>query len=262
MNPDSLSGLTVLVTRPSSQQQAMQQAIESRGGAVVSLPLIEIHALTNPKPVRDLKDKVLQLDSYRLLIFVSTNAVQFGGEAINNYWPQFPLGIDVIAVGPSTAEATRKLLGCEVVQPTSGMTSEDILQLRQMKNVAGKKVAIVRGQGGRELLAETLKQRGAFVDYLEAYSRKAVNYSSKDFCDKLVAGRVNVLTVSSGESLDRLISLLADNKGLTEQLMLVAPSQRVAQQAEDTGFARVYNARGAAPASFVAALGELATNQE
>ncbi len=262
MNPDSLSGLTVLVTRPSNQQQAMQQAIESRSGAIVSLPLVEIHALTNTRSIQDLKDKVLQLDNYQLLIFVSNNAVHFGGEVINNYWPRFPLGIEVIAVGPSTAEAARKLLGCEVFQPTAGMTSEDILQLPQLQNLAGRKVAIVRGQGGRELLAETLKQRGASVDYFEAYSRKTVNYSNKDFCDRLVTGKVNVLTVSSGESLDRLISLLADNKELAEQLTLLAPSTRVAQQAEDAGFAKVYNARGADPASFVAALDELAICRE
>lgn len=261
MNSDFLSGLTVLLTRPSKQQQIMRQTIEALGGAVLSLPLIEIQPLEEPADIQDLKDKVRQLDNYQVLIFISNNAVSFGGEIINNYWPQFPVGIDVIAVGPTTAEATRLQLGCEVIQPTTGMTSEDILQLPQLQNVAQKKIAIVRGQGGRELLAESLKQRGATVDYLEAYRRRPVNYSRQDFCSKVQQARVNVLAVSSAESLHRLKVLLVDNKELGEQLNLLVPSQRVAQQAKDAGFRKIHEAKGADPASFVAALGELNINQ-
>lgn len=262
MNSDALSGQTVLVTRPSNQQQSMQQLIESQGGSVLSLPLIEIHALTIPSDVQKLKDKVLQLDNYQVLIFVSNNAVSFGGELINDYWPQFPSGIDVIAVGPTTACALRKLLDCEVLQPESGMTSEDILQLPQLQEISEKKIGIVRGKGGRELLAHTLKQRGAHVDYLEAYMRKAIDYDSGEFTAKLKAANVNVLTVSSGESLHRLAALVADSSGIMEKLKLLVPSERVAQQAKDAGFREVRNVRGADPASFVAALGELNINQE
>lgn len=262
MNSDSLAGLTVLITRPSTQQQALQRAIEEKGGAVLSLPLIEITPLAEPTAQQELKDKILELDNYQILIFVSTNAVKFGGEVISDYWPQFPLGIDVIAVGPTTAEATRELLACEVIQPSAGMTSEDILRLPQLQDVKEKKIGIVRGQGGRELLAATLKERGALVDYFESYSRKAINYDSKDFCEKIKAAEVKVLTVTSGESLDRLISLLADSKEMMKQLVLLVPSDRVALQAEDAGFGKVKNAKGADPASFVLALGELGTDRE
>ncbi len=262
MNSDSLSGLTVLITRPSNQQHAMQRAIEARGGEVVALPLIEIQPLTESADIQDLKDKILQLDNYHVLIFVSNNAVKFGAEVINDYWPQFPVSIDVIAVGPTTAAAASQLLACELIQPTSGMSSEDLLQLPQLEDVNGKKIGIVRGQGGRELLADTLRQRGASVDYLEAYSRNAVSYKGQDFCARVKSAKVNVLTVSSGESLDRLTSLLADNKELMQQLSLIAPSERVAQQATEAGFKQVHNARGADPASFVAALGDLKINQE
>jgi uroporphyrinogen-III synthase len=262
MNSDSLAGLTVLITRPSTQQQTLQRAIEEKGGAVLSLPLIEITPLTEPIARQELKDKVLGLDNYQALIFVSSNAVKFGGELINDYWPQFPLGIDVIAVGPTTAEATRKLLACEVIQPSSGMTSEDILRLPQLQDVKEKKIGIVRGRGGRELLATTLKERGALVDYLEAYSRKVISYDNKDFCDRVKAAGVKVLTVNSGESLDRLISLLADNKEIIEQLVLLVPSERVALQAKNAGFSKIKNAKGADPVSFVLALGELGADRE
>lgn len=262
MNTVSLSGLVVLITRPTRQSTSVQEAIESAGGAVLALPLIEIQPLVDAKDVQDLKDKVLQLDSYRSLIFVSNNAVSFGGEIINNFWPQFPVGVNVIAVGPTTAESARATLGCDVAQPTTGMTSEAILEMTLLQEVEGQKIGIVRGQGGRELLADTLRQRGAEVDYLEAYSRKALAYDAAQFCAELTAAGVNVLTASSGESLDKLTALLADNTELMAGLDLIVPSQRVAEQARNSGYLRVHNAGGADPSSFVAALGELNINQE
>lgn len=262
MNRNSLSGLSVLITRPATQADSLRHAIESAGATVLSLPLIEIKALVDPQAIQDLKDKVLQLDSYQALIFVSNNAVRYGAEIINNFWPQFPIGIDVIAVGPTTAEAAREQLACTVSQPESGMTSEDILRLPALQDVAGKKVGIVRGQGGRELLADTLRERGASVDYLEAYSRSPVEYVAKNFCRELETAAVNVLTVSSGESLDRLTQLLADNREIMQKLHLLVPSQRVARQAEGAGYLRVHNAHGADTRSFVSALGELGINQE
>ena len=262
INPNSLSGLTVLITRPSNQVDSLRRAIESDGAKVLSLPLIEINALNDAQAIQDLKDKVLQLDSYQSLIFVSNNAVSFGGEVINNYWPQFPLGVDVIAVGPTTAEAASERLACEVIQPCSGMTSEDILRLPQLQELSEKKIGIVRGQGGRELLADTLRERGAIVDYLEAYSRASVDYTSADFCNRLCEASVNVLTVSSGESLDRLTHLLAHNRKKLQQLSLLVPSQRVGRQAEKAGYQHVHNASGADPLSFVRALGELGINEE
>ena len=262
INPNSLSGLTVLITRPSNQVDSLRRAIESDGAKVLSLPLIEIRALNDAQAIQDLKDKVLQLDCYQSLIFVSNNAVSFGGEVINNYWPQFPLKVDVIAVGPTTAEAASERFACEVIQPTSGMTSEDILRLPQLQDVSEKKIGIVRGQGGRELLADTLRERGAIVDYLEAYSRTPIDYTSADFCNRLLEAGVNVLTVSSGESLDRLTHLLVDNRKKLQQLNLLVPSQRVGRQAENAGYQQVHSASGADPLSFVSALGELGTNQE
>ena len=240
----------------------MRREIESGGAKVLSLPLIEIKALNGVQAIQDLKDKVLQLDCYQSLIFVSNNAVSFGGEVINNYWPQFPLKVDVIAVGPTTAEAASERFACEVIQPTSGMTSEDILRLPQLQDVSEKKIGIVRGQGGRELLADTLRERGAIVDYLEAYSRTPIDYTSADFCNRLLEAGVNVLTVSSGESLDRLTHLLVDNRKKLQQLNLLVPSQRVGRQAENAGYQQVHSASGADPLSFVSALGELGTNQE
>lgn len=261
MKPDALSGLNVLITRPAAQAAGLQQALEAAGASCLSLPLIAIKPLGDEVAIQRLRDRVLALDNYHCLIFVSNNAVLFGGEVINDYWPQFPLGVQVIAIGPTTAEAARETLSCEVSHAHSGMTSEDILRLPQLQALSGKRIGIVRGQGGRELLADSLRDRGAVVDYLEAYGRDPIEYEGDDFCEKLRAAGVNVLSVSSGESLDRLSELLVGNDGLRQRLDLIVPSGRVAERALTAGFAKVHDARGADPASFIAALGELRANQ-
>lgn len=262
MSIDSLSGLVVLITRPSNQSRLTQQALEAAGARVLAIPLIEIRALDDESAIQDLKDKVLNLDHYQSLIFVSNNAVDFGGNFINDFWPQFPLAVQVIAVGPTTAEAAREMLSCEVIHASTGMTSEDILRLPQLQEIQQKKIGIVRGQGGRELLAESLRERGAEVDYLEAYTRSPIEYEGRDFCERLRAAGVNVLTVSSGESLDRLSALLADKAELMQDLDLLVPSERVAERATAAGYLKVHNANGADPGSFISALGELRSNQE
>jgi len=120
----------------------------------------------------------------------------------------------------------------------------------------------VRGQGGRELLADTLRERGAIVDYLEAYRRTPVDYTSVDFCNRLQKAAVNVLTVSSGESLDRLTHLLAANDKMLQQFKLLVPSERIGLQAKKAGYEQVEIASGADLLSFVSALGDLVINQE
>lgn len=262
MNSASLSGLVVLITRPANQSSGIREAIESAGGEVLSLPLIAIEPLSNETALQDIKDKVLQLDNYHCLIFVSNNAVTFGGELIDNFWPQFPLGVQVIAVGPTTAKAASTRFLCEVSQPEGGMTSEDILRLPQLHGIEDKRIGIVRGQGGREFLADTLRSRGAVVDYLEAYSRTPVAYEAGEFCASLHKAGVNVLTVSSGESLSRLSAMLEGEAEIMRRLDLVVPSQRVAELAREAGYAKIHCAGGADPASFMAALGELGANQE
>ena len=167
MNSDSLAGLNVLVTRPSAQQKTYVDAIEARGGKAVSIPLIEINPLTEAAEIQQIRSIFQKLDSIDILIFVSANAAVYGAEWINDYWPQFPAEVSVIAVGPTTARSISSLLGCKVIRSDSGMTSEDLLELPVLNDVGEKRIGIVRGKGGRELLAETFRSRGAEVNYLE-----------------------------------------------------------------------------------------------
>lgn len=260
MNDQTLATLHVLVTRPLPQQQELVAAIEAAKGHALHLPLIEIKKFTPQQKPADLVGKIQNLDNYHILIFVSANAVRHGVYWIEQYWPQFPTGIRLVAIGPATGRALQEALQQEVVYAEAGATSEDLLQLPVFADVQGKRIGIVRGVGGRELLAQTLQKRGSVVDYVEVYERKMVPYQSGDFIDQLKAKNINVLTVSSGESLQYLAQLLGDNKAEMSLLPLLVPSPRVAEQAHFLGFNHVIQTRGADVDSYMRALSDLAAS--
>ncbi len=260
----ALQGLTVLVTRPDTRQQELQQAIEAAGGRCVAFPLLAIEPVSEQSARDKLRRQVENLDQFDLLIFISTNAAAFGGELIDSYWPQFPVGVAVLAVGPTTAEAVRDRLACEVSSSENGMASEDLLELPALKNVEGKKIALFRGVGGRELLATTLRERGAQVDYFEVYRRITVDYPNEALVNEIEAAGVNVITAFSGESLNRLLELAREpaQRSTLLALSLIVPSQRVADMATAEGFTSVYNARGANTAATVTMLQEIAAGAD
>lgn len=254
MSSKSLASLHVLVTRPAPQQEPLVAAIEAAAGHVLHRPLLEIRPLPEGPGAATLKSRILELDRYQILIFVSLNAVHYGVARIEDLWPQFPTGIQLAAIGPTTAASLESLLQVPVLQASAGVTSEDLLSLPELTAVSDKRIGIVRGHGGRELLADTLRQRGAEVDYLEVYERHLVSYPGAEFYAELQEHRINVLTVSSGESLAQLVAILGDNKAEMTLVPLLVPSGRVAQQAMDYGFRRVIDTGGVDVESTLAAL--------
>ena len=170
----------MLVTRPAPQQQSIREAIKSLGGHAIHFPLIDIVPLRGTENIQELAQKVRALDNYQVLIFVSTNGARLGKEWFSNYAAKIPDKIDVIAVGPTTAKMVATLFECTVTHSDTGMTSEDILSLPVLKEIAGKHIGIVRGKGGRELLAMELCERGAIVDYFEVYQREIHVYEPEE----------------------------------------------------------------------------------
>jgi uroporphyrinogen-III synthase len=139
-----------------------------------------------------------------------------------------------------------------------GVTSEDLLALTGLKQVEGKKIALFRGVGGRELLAETLRARGATVDYLELYHRHTPDYSWDFVGDLIRDQRVNVVVVSSAQILDVLLHSLHQDVSQLDNIALIVPSERVRQQALDAGLTIVINAGGADEMSVIRSLRAIA----
>ncbi len=249
-----------MVTRPGRQQQSLGDAIKSLGGKVVYFPLIDIVQLTSAEDIKYLENKIRAIDDYQVLIFVSVNAAQFSKEWFRNCAVKIPRVIRVIAIGPATARAVSELFGCSVIHSDVGVTSEDLLSLPELEEIAGKHIAILRGKEGRELLAVELRERGAIVDCLEVYRRKAHAYGSKDLVDAVNCKQVNVFTITSGEALVQLSELSVDNKATLSLIPLVVPSARLADQAEKLGYKIVRNSNGADDASMLATLQDIASD--
>lgn len=161
-----LAGLCILNPRLPEQAQAWTHALQAHGANVIELPLLALRACTLSQ---DDKSKLLDLDRYDACIFVSANAAKFGLEAVANYWPQWPYGLPAIAVGEATA-APLQAAALNVLLPVTA-DSEGLLAMPELQaeQIAGQRVLVFRGSQGRELLVQTLRQRGAKVDVLALY---------------------------------------------------------------------------------------------
>ena len=174
-----------------------------------------------------LQDDVLQLSDPDIVIFVSPNAVSFGLDHIGN--------AAIAAIGPATAAAIEAAGRAVDIVSASGYNSEHLLAEPPLKNVSGKTVRIIRGQRGRELLADTLRSRGATVDFLAVYERSVPEYSDAEIArleTALAAENVDFTTVMSAESLRNLVALLPES--CIDHLIetrLVTPAARVIKEA-------------------------------
>jgi len=221
----ALAGCRILVTRPVGQADELCQAIEAAGGEAIRFPVIRVTA-RDPQRVRD---ELAHLPAPDIAIFISSNAVQHGLGLMHD------TSATIVAVGPATAAAIRAC-GREVdVCPERGFDSEHLLAHPALQDVAGRSVLILRGETGRPLLGDTLRERGARVDYLAVYCRgidrqpdEVVAALANDWRE----GRVHCVTVMSGETFEALLAQLPSD--LLERLRetpLVAPSERVLKTA-------------------------------
>ena len=227
-----LAGRTVLVTRPAHQAAALAQAIRAAGGTTVEFPALAIEAL----PLAALRESLARLAAADIVIFISPNAAQFGMAAIRA-GGALPAAARVFAVGPGTARALDAQGVGDIVTP-DGHDSEALLALPQLQEVAGQRVVIVRGVGGRALLADTLAARGAEVHYLECYRRVRPQADAAPLLARWRAGGIDAVTVASAETLHNLAALLGEaGAPLLAATPLFAPHARIAEAARRLGIA-------------------------
>jgi uroporphyrinogen-III synthase len=229
-----LSGRTVLVTRPLRQAAALTQAIRSAGGMAYEFPALDIE----PVPADELGEPLAQLAAADIVIFISPNAADYGMAAIRARG-QLPSSARVFAVGPGTTRALRAHDLGEVVTPP-GQDSEALLALPQLQEVAGRRVVIVRGVGGRAMLADTLQARGATVHFLECYRRMRPQADARALLAHWRAGGIDAVTVTSAEALQNLAAMLGEaGKPLLATTPLFAPHEKIAAAARHFGIVRV-----------------------
>ncbi len=227
----ALAGVTVVVTRPAKQAGPLCRLIEAQGGNAILFPTLEILEPEQSKQLMSIPSRLHQFD---MAIFVSVNAVEGAVKLIGN---NLPPNLLLATVGNSTRRAAEQQWQRSVICPNTGSNSEALLATRELQQITDRNILIFRGQGGRELLAETLIQRGAAVEYAEVYRRAKPAGDLAGLISQ--QPEIDLLTSTSNESLQNLYDMANNNQRdwlLAKQLVVI--SERTAQLAQQLGFTK------------------------
>jgi uroporphyrinogen-III synthase len=261
-----LAGLTIVVTRPRDQAAQLARSIAQAGGVPLLFPLLDIAAVQD---TRELHEQISRLAQFDLAIFISPNAVHYGVAAIRSagalpcppqyvggkssgsdgadgrHLPQsagyasnvsLPPSLKIATVGQGSAKALRELGIASVIAPAERFDSEGLLALPELQDVTGWRVMIFRGDGGRELLGDTLKARGAMVEYATCYVRS----KPKQDAGMLLSAKPDAITVTSSEALGYLWQMLDENaRKVLRNTPLFVPHARIAGLAREQGWLQV-----------------------
>lgn len=237
----SLHGRRILVTRPAVQAGALATMITDRGGEALLFPLIEISAADDQAP---LQQAIAQLDSYSLAVFISPNAVLFSVPQILAAKP-WPSVLQAAAVGPGTATQLAALGIAPVIVPDARFDSAGLLERTELQSerISSQRVLILRGNGGREELADTLRQRGAQVDAITIYHRSPPSDGKARWVQRCTPPP-DALTFSSSEALRNLVAMLdAPTLEGIHRLPVFVPHPRIAEVATELGWQQVILSR-------------------
>lgn len=232
MNQGALTSRNIVITRPLGQANRLSSLIQEAGGNVHLFPLLEIVPLAD---YQRFDEKIAQLHQFDWAVFISSNAVQHSLPRIIEKLGTPPKKLKFAAIGPQTAADLAKFGIQNTLTPKDRFDSESLLALTEMQNMQNQKVLIFRGIGGREVLAETLKQRGAIVEFAESYQR--IN-PQKDLAtvEQLAnQNKLDAIVVTSSEAMRYLLDMGKDATWL-KNIKLCVNHARIAEEADALGF--------------------------
>ena len=235
---------TVVLTRPQADSERLSEALQNEGFQTRVMPIITIEAIPTAEqaPAPTVSDDAL-------CIFISANAVRFGLPQLGSALAR-DSDLTVIAVG----NKTRDTLAAEGIQAQVPVRadSEGLLAMPALSAPDSRDVVIVKGEGGRELLASELTGRGARVTEWECYRRC---WPEVDVSGLIEISAGLIFQASSGEMVSRLSELLAGG-GQADlfQSSIIVPSDRVARLATEIGWGQVIRAEDASDDAFIRAL--------
>ncbi len=233
--------LKVLITRPEAKAKQLALLLTEQKIFNTCQALFDYQAYASGQAISQ------GLKEADIVIFVSAAAVEFAHASQ-------PLLIQAeqlyFAIGNATKQALHAIGITRVISPTTQAEhSEGLLNLIELSNVSGKSVVIVRGNGGREHIANSLIQRGAQVSYIESYQR-IWRTLPKNIAKQWQAQQINCIVVTSNDILTAIITYLNNETGTLDnywqrQCLWVVVSERIANNAKALGLQRVVNAQGA-----------------
>jgi uroporphyrinogen-III synthase len=230
--------MSILVTRPSPQGEELVSRLRALGREAWSFPLIEF---TPGRELPQLAGHLNALGEGDLLIALSQHAVEFAHAQLQQSGQRWPTAPRYFSIGRTTGLALHKVSSINVRYPLDREISEVLLQLPELQNVAGKKALILRGNGGRELLGETLQSRGAIATFCECYQRNNRHYDGAEEAMRWQSRGVTQLVITSGEMLEQLFSLIPQwyrEHWLLHCEVLVV-SERLAELAQELGWQNI-----------------------
>jgi uroporphyrinogen III methyltransferase/synthase len=244
---------TAVITRPAGQSASLLVRLAEEGIDALEFPLIAIGPAEDEAPLRE---AFASLDRYALVVFVSPNAVDHAFARYGAIWPHaLPIGV----VGPGSVAALARhgvaAPAYRVISPAQASSDDDAARFDSEalfaaidttlgeRALEGKRVLIVRGDGGREWLAERLREAGAEVQPVAAYRRivPEPSIAAWDRVHALLAGKPHAWLVTSSEgvrNLDELARehLTAGELAALRRAPLVTPHPRIAETARGLGF--------------------------
>lgn len=238
-----LEGLGVLCTRPSGRGESLHVKLRALGAQVLSIPVLQIVPL---EPDPKMRGAFQRLDEFSVVVWVSPVAVELGCELLRDWWPQWPLGVQWLAVGAATAAVLRSY-GIEAQDPTligKTQNSEGVLQLPALQACAGQRILLIKGGAGRDHLRQTLVERGAEVEEWALYRRVQAAHGDAELQQALDQCRIDAALGFSGETLHHLTEMAGRSKNRLDLIPLFVPGARVAEIARQLGFQNVTSVSG------------------
>ena len=229
MNSNPLHGRHIVITRPIGQAGKLTGLIKEAGGEVVSFPLIEIAPLDNYQAFEEVMSR---LNAFDWAIFISSNAVQNAMPLVSKL--KLPSNLKFAAIGPSTAAELSKFGIQNTLIPQDRFDSESLLALPEMQAVNNQKVMIFRGVGGREVLADTLKSRGAEVHFAECYQRINPQKDLSTITMLNQQGLLDAIVITSSEAMRHLLAM-ANNQECLKNVKLCVNHARIAEETNQLG---------------------------
>ncbi len=244
--------MRVIVTRPAAQAASWVTQLRARQIDAVALPLIGIGAPADAGAVRD---AWMSLPKKRLLFFVSPNAAEcfFAARLQPDAWPAH---VQAASPGPGTSEVLRRcgVPAALIVEPPADAAqfdSESLWSVLQAQRWIDAAVLVIRGDGGRNWLADRLRSSGE-DDFVAAYQRVAAPIAGAQRAllrAALAAPEQHLWFFSSSEAIDHLCDACDAGVGSSElppdwaRALALATHPRIAERAQRAGFGRVLASR-------------------